>query len=324
MKVPLVLQRTLDSAVSVGTRIGLRKKTASNANDDEDEIIESGFTTREILRSMDSVAVYRARIQRSKEAGSNKGHYRTSCSTDDSEMSSTDIAMVSAPAEDYQYEDGLRGAGSRECQGPFVDGHLAEVCPIDRPPTITCQKSSDAHVTFVRVETPDVISATVFKSVASRRLRDGIAPYLFNRPAKQDIEDGEDPVSLPQRVDSVDLTHRRLSLASPGHYGGGGTIRKREVRRNTFSLAMPSLMQRQSIQQVSGSIRAVGRRLSSTFVARPKPDRKASMLARETARPAVPSALKSGSRDQPLGGSSTSRRLSVHFDSNLDNPSPMP
>ena len=189
-----------------------------------------------------------------------------------------------------------------------------------------------------------------------------------------------------QRVDSMDLTHRRLSLASPGHYGGSGSVRKREVRRNTFSLAMPTLlMQRQNLQQVSGvqtswpvlnrdlqpfsdsktpellpctvhfntlsgmeyclltsvkheekghpdcwcakisgSLRAVGRRLSSTFVARSKPDRKASILAREAARPPVPSAIKSGSRDQPAGGSITSRRLSVHFDSNLDSPQPKP
>ena len=48
MKVPLVLQRTLDSAVSVGTRIGLRKKTASDANDAEDERVESDFRAREV------------------------------------------------------------------------------------------------------------------------------------------------------------------------------------------------------------------------------------------------------------------------------------
>ncbi len=48
MKVPLVLQKTLDNAVSVGTRIGLRKKTASDANDDEDGTIGSDFRAREV------------------------------------------------------------------------------------------------------------------------------------------------------------------------------------------------------------------------------------------------------------------------------------
>lgn len=57
-----------------------------------------------------------------------------------------------------------------------------------------------------------------------------------------------------QRIDSVTLTHRRLSLASPGHYGGGVPTQKNEIRRATFTLLTPSmLMQRQSIQQMSGA-----------------------------------------------------------------------
>ncbi len=46
-------------------------------------------------------------------------------------------------------------------------GDLAAICPVDISLTSTCQKGSDAHVTFVRVENPDVINNTVHKSVVS-------------------------------------------------------------------------------------------------------------------------------------------------------------
>lgn len=76
----------------------------------------------------------------------------------------------------------------------------------------------------------------------------------------------------------------------------------------------------------AGSIRAVGRSFASSFgpsrqsFSRPR----ASMLAREAAHQSVPSALKSGSRDQIDQVSSNSRRHSVHFDHSLDSPPAAP
>ncbi|KAK9905028.1 hypothetical protein WJX75_008193 [Coccomyxa subellipsoidea] len=183
-------------------------------------------------------------------------------------------------------------------------------------------KISDAHVRFIKVGTGKSASVIEMKTLASRKIRESFALGLFSRSAKQDNEDGVEALSLPERVDSITLTHRRMSLADPGHYGGSGSVRKPEVRRATFS----NIMRRQSIQQVSGSIRAVGRSFASSFgpsrqsFSRPR----ASMLTREAAHQSVPSALKSGSRDQIDQVSSNSRRHSVHFDHSLDSPPAAP
>ena len=55
------------------------------------------------------------------------------------------------------------------CQGPFLDGNLPDVCLMNMQITTTKKRSSDAHVTFVRVEIPDIISAPVCKGVVSLR-----------------------------------------------------------------------------------------------------------------------------------------------------------
>jgi hypothetical protein len=55
-----------------------------------------------------------------------------------------------------------------------------------------------------------------------------------------------------QREDSLSLAHRRLSLASPGKYGGKPL--KVQRRRSRFSLLSPRLLQTYSVQQMSGGL----------------------------------------------------------------------
>lgn len=53
---------------------------------------------------------------------------------------------------------------------------------------------------------------------ASRKLRDGIAPYLFSRAAKQDREEGEDPVVLPQACPSFPTMLIAKNFPGSGSY----------------------------------------------------------------------------------------------------------
>ncbi len=68
MKVPAVLQRTLDSAVSVGSRIARRKENRNDdeAHDDDDEVTDSTLTTRQVFMHVGRVA--------RKQTHTSKGH----------------------------------------------------------------------------------------------------------------------------------------------------------------------------------------------------------------------------------------------------------
>ncbi|EIE18732.1 hypothetical protein COCSUDRAFT_60039 [Coccomyxa subellipsoidea C-169] len=234
-----------------------------------------------------------------------KEHHRVSDSSDDSDQSDLDYAAIIHARKGLPDEIGVGQMGSVDPENEGSGGVIhTEPLPSDHTESpgsngalpSHSRKSSDARVRFIRVDAAEPASGIETKTLASRKVRDRFALGLFNGAAREDHEE-------EARVDSVTLTHRRMSMADPGHYGGSGGPRKQEARRATFS----AIIRRQSIQQVSGSIRAVGRSFASSFASKPK----VSMLAREVVQhPAVPSALKHGSRDQPEQGSGTSRRHS--------------